>query len=91
MQQARLRAGVHVDLQRVVVRPGDVEATGHSHAAAGAVHPARIRASRRLRHLGHDPTAASSTAETGIRRHVPDGGESGDIRSIQSSVTSDTQ
>ena len=37
MEQARLRAGVGLDLQRVVVLPGDVQAAGHAHDGGRAV------------------------------------------------------
>ena len=91
-KQPRLRAGVHVDLQRVVVGPGDVQPSRHAHAAAGTVDAARIvgwtalpRATPRLRvrHRRH--------RSRGRRRPTPEGGESGDMRSIQSSVTIETQ
>ena len=36
-ERARLRAGVRLDLQRLVVLPGDVEAAGHAHDAGGAI------------------------------------------------------
>ena len=91
MQQPRLRARVHVDLERVVVGPGDVQPSRDAQAAAGAVGAAGLGCSRAA---GAARAGRAATIAAAARRDAPptpEGGESGDIRSIQSSVTMDTQ
>ena len=67
-EQARLCAGVGLDLQRVVVLPGDVDSAGHAHDAAHAVRPALLAGcfvSRRI------PGAGRLTARR-VERHACD-------------------
>src|SRR5262245_6115333 len=51
MQEPRLRAGIRVDLERVVVDPRNVQAAGHAHDGRRSVRAARFTSSFVLRRI----------------------------------------
>ena len=64
VQQTSLRAGVHVDLQRVVVGPGDVQPPWYPKAAARRIRPAALASRGRTDGLrpATSPTATATAA-----------------------------
>src|SRR5688572_7220684 len=79
MQEARLLAGIHVDLERVVVGPGDIQPARDAQAAARPVGAAWIPWCRRGGRAGRGAAAVELSASAAahargrrIRRHALD-------------------
>ena len=89
LEHASLRAGVRVELQRVVVSPMNVETTRHTHQRGWTIRPALVWLCLRL---GEVPPESSTLPRLSIECSTPEpplGGTS--IRRCQCSVTIDTQ
>src|SRR5439155_12965552 len=66
MKQPRLRAGIRLDLQRLLVLPGDVHAAGDAHDIADAVRSTRVAVGGVLRGI----PGVGRAPRGGVERHA---------------------